>query len=113
MLFFLVDYILFIKADVDLDVNVNEVRDTRYVSADELRAMFAQQQQNRQQQQRKAEHGTDGGGMAPPLDDGSVIKFTPWFQLICDTALFQWWQSLRQNGSVEQFTGETAIRRML
>lgn len=37
-----VDYIFFIKADVDLAVNPNEVRDVKYVTPDELRAMFAQ-----------------------------------------------------------------------
>lgn len=35
-----VDYILIIVADVDLDVNPNEVRDTRYVSPEELKEMF-------------------------------------------------------------------------
>ena len=38
----LVDYILFIQADVDLKPSPNEVRDTTYVSADELKAMFKQ-----------------------------------------------------------------------
>jgi isopentenyl-diphosphate Delta-isomerase len=37
-----VDYILIIIADVDLDVNPNEVRDTRYVSPEELKEMFEQ-----------------------------------------------------------------------
>ena len=37
-----VDYIVIIVADVDLDVNPNEVRDTRYVSPEELKEMFKQ-----------------------------------------------------------------------
>src|SRR5271167_3154859 len=37
-----VDYIIVIVADVDLDVNPNEVRDTRYVSPEELKDMFKQ-----------------------------------------------------------------------
>jgi isopentenyl-diphosphate Delta-isomerase len=37
-----VDYILIIVADVDLNVNPNEVRDTRYVSPEELKEMFQQ-----------------------------------------------------------------------
>jgi len=37
-----VDYIIVIIADVDLDVNPNEVRDSRYVSPDELKEMFKQ-----------------------------------------------------------------------
>ncbi|KAI9791535.1 MAG: isopentenyl-diphosphate delta-isomerase idi1 [Candelina submexicana] len=77
-----IDYILFIKADVDLDVNPNEVRDTRYVSDDDLKAMF--------------EEGT--------------LDFTPWFQLICQSMLFEWWKHLDSDlGTYEE---ETAIRRM-
>lgn len=37
------DYIIIIIADVDSEVNPNEVRDTRYVSPDELNEMFQQQ----------------------------------------------------------------------
>lgn len=39
---YLVDYIIVILADVDLDVNPNEVRDTRYVSPEELKDMLKQ-----------------------------------------------------------------------
>lgn len=78
----LVDYILFIKADVDVEMNPNEVQDTRYVTAEELKAMFA----NRD------------------------LKFTPWFQLICNTMLFEWWEHLDQG--LEEYLGETEIRRM-
>jgi isopentenyl-diphosphate Delta-isomerase len=38
----LVDYILIIVADVDLAVNPNEVRDTKYVSSEDLKKMFKQ-----------------------------------------------------------------------
>ncbi|KAJ2959646.1 hypothetical protein NQZ79_g4962 [Umbelopsis isabellina] len=61
-----IDYIFIIKADVDMDVNPNEVRDSRYVTADELRAMF----------------------------EDPNVKMTPWFKLICETFLFEWWASL-------------------
>jgi isopentenyldiphosphate isomerase len=37
-----VDYIIIIIADVDVDVNPNEVRDTKYVSPEELKEMFKQ-----------------------------------------------------------------------
>jgi len=37
-----VDYILVITAKVDLDVSPNEVRDTKYVSPEELKEMFKQ-----------------------------------------------------------------------
>ena len=35
-----VDHIVFLTADVTVKPNLNEVRDYRYVSIDELRAMF-------------------------------------------------------------------------
>jgi isopentenyl-diphosphate delta-isomerase len=64
--FVLVDYIFMIKADVDLDVSPNEVRDVRYVTPDELRAMFAD----------------------------TSVPMTPWFKLICNTFLFKWWANI-------------------
>jgi isopentenyl-diphosphate delta-isomerase len=72
-----VDYILFIKADVDLEPNLNEVRDTRYVTADGLKA---------------------------------ALKFTPWFKLICNSLLFQWWKHL--DDGLEKYMNEQEIRRM-
>ena len=71
-----------IKAEVDHEANPNEVRDTRYVSAEELRTMF----------------------------EDKSLKFTPWFRLICNTMLFEWWEHL-DNG-LEKYTNETQIRRM-
>jgi isopentenyl-diphosphate delta-isomerase len=78
-----VDYILFIKADVDLDINPNEVQATKYVSPDDLKEMFKQ----------------------------SELKFTPWFKLICESMLFEWWQNL--DSGLDKYLGETEIRRML
>jgi isopentenyl-diphosphate delta-isomerase len=77
-----VDYILFIKADVDLDPSANEVRDTCYVTQEELKAMF----------------------------QDKSLKFTPWFKLICETMLFEWWSHL--DSGLEKYLGETEIRRM-
>lgn len=78
----LVDYILFVKADVEHTPNPNEAKDTRYVSEEELKAMF---------------------------EDDS-LKFTPWFKLICQSMLFEWWEHLDQG--LEKYMGETQIRRM-
>jgi len=61
-----VDYILFLTADVTVAPNKNEIRDHKYVSKDELRAMF---------------------------DDPSN-SFTPWFKLIARDFLFGWWDEL-------------------
>jgi isopentenyl-diphosphate delta-isomerase len=77
-----IDYILFIKADVDLKINPNEARDSKYVAADELKEMFKDES----------------------------LKFTPWFKLICESMLFVWWDHL--NGGLEKYKGETEIRRM-
>ena len=79
----LVDYILFIKADVDHTPNPNEVKDTRYVYEAELKRMF----------------------------ENDNLKFTPWFKLICESMLFEWWEHLDQG--LEKYTGESKIRRML
>ncbi|OBT77292.1 isopentenyl-diphosphate delta-isomerase [Pseudogymnoascus sp. 05NY08] len=77
-----IDYILFIKADVDLNPSPNEVRDVKYVTADELKAMFK---------------------------DSSLV-FTPWFKLICESLLFDWWAHL--DAGLEKFENESEIRRM-
>ena len=62
----LVDYILFICADVTVNPNPNEIRDHKYVSKQELIEMFE----------------------AP----GNL--FTPWFKLIARDFLFGWWDEL-------------------
>jgi isopentenyl-diphosphate delta-isomerase len=77
-----IDYILFIKANVDLNINKNEVQDTRYVTANDLKTMF----------------------------NDSSLKFTPWFKLICHSMLFEWWDHL--NGGLEKYMNEQEIRRM-
>ncbi|EEH18413.1 isopentenyl-diphosphate delta-isomerase [Paracoccidioides brasiliensis Pb03] len=79
-----IDYILFIQADVDLDVRPNEVRDTRYVTAEELKQMFQEPE----------------------------LKFTPWFKLICNSLLFDWWEKFGTK-EFEQHKGDTTLHRML
>jgi len=81
-LILLVDYILFIKANVDLTINPNEVRDSLYISEGELKTMFK---------------------------DNS-LKFTPWFKLICQSMLFEWWEHLDEG--LDKYKGEKQIRRM-
>ncbi|KAM4065034.1 NUDIX domain-containing protein [Hirsutella rhossiliensis] len=77
-----VDYVLFIKAQVQLDVNDNEVKATQYVNSDGLKKLF--QDPN--------------------------LSFTPWFTLICKSMLFEWWDTLDSN--LEDYTNEVQIRRM-
>lgn len=70
-----IDYILILRTsnDITVEANSNEVRDIRYVTADELKEMFK--------------------------DD--TLVFTPWFKLICQTFLFQWWNNLKDLHSFE------------
>ena len=82
-----IDYILFIEADVELDVNVNEVRDTKYVSPEELKKMFE--------------------------EDGKGKSFTQWFKLICNSMLFKWWEGVGKEDGLKEMKGEEGIRRML
>ena len=86
-----IDYILFIEATVDLDINKNEVQDTRWVSADELRQMFKDVE---------SKTGVD-----------KALKYTPWFRLICDGMLFKWWDALCE-GKLKELTNDAEIRRM-
>ena len=37
-----IDYILFLQADVDLDVNENEVKSVKYVNQEELKAILSE-----------------------------------------------------------------------
>ncbi|EFP90192.1 isopentenyl-diphosphate Delta-isomerase [Puccinia graminis f. sp. tritici CRL 75-36-700-3] len=61
-----IDYILFLTADVDLNVNPNECSDVTWVSPNELKTMIADPSNH----------------------------FTPWFKLIVDRFLFPWWNDL-------------------
>jgi isopentenyl-diphosphate delta-isomerase len=79
----LVDYILFIQADVDVNPNPNEVQDTKYVTPDELKSMFSD----------------------------PALKFTPWFKLICNSMLFEWWSHFG-SATFNKYKGEQNIRRM-
>ncbi|KAL8290492.1 hypothetical protein RQP46_002750 [Phenoliferia psychrophenolica] len=61
-----IDYILFLTLDPALDPSPNEVSDTRWVSKAELEAFFAD----------------------------STNAFTPWFKLIAQSFLYDWWDAL-------------------
>ncbi|KAJ1852771.1 isopentenyl-diphosphate delta-isomerase idi1 [Coemansia sp. RSA 1822] len=80
-----IDYILFIKADVDLAPNPNEVQSIKYVSMDELKQMIA-------------------------TADETGTKLTPWFKLIDENFLYKWWAQLDSlDGAVDHET----IHRLL
>ncbi|CDH57321.1 isopentenyl-diphosphate delta-isomerase [Lichtheimia corymbifera JMRC:FSU:9682] len=76
-----IDYIFFIKANVTMDVNANEVRDVKWVTPEELRAMFADPD----------------------------VPMTPWFKLICNSFLFNWWAKI---DTIESEKDEKTIHRL-
>ncbi|BGP17458.1 hypothetical protein JCM10213_003259 [Rhodosporidiobolus nylandii] len=61
-----IDYIFFLTLDPKLDLNLNEVSATKWVSKDELEEFFK--------------------------DPEST--FTPWFKLIAQSFLYKWWDAL-------------------
>ncbi|SCV05741.1 LANO_0H14158g1_1 [Lachancea nothofagi CBS 11611] len=81
-----IDYIFFCqlqpKQSLTVEPNPNEVRDFKWVNAAELKAMF----------------------------QDSSYKFTPWFKLICDSYLFQWWEQLSDLSKVKN---DSKIHRLL
>lgn len=78
-----IDYILIVKRDVHLTVNPNEVKSVRYVGQQELKELLKSG------------------------DEGTTLV-TPWFKLICQKFLFDWWSNL-DNLDEE----DTQIHRML
>ncbi|KAK1795302.1 hypothetical protein P4O66_009924 [Electrophorus voltai] len=79
-----IDYILFLQKDVELQPDPNEVKSHRYVSKEELREVLAE-----------ALRGE--------------VQITPWFSLIADTFLFDWWDNLQ---NLKKFMDHTHIHRM-
>ncbi|CAG5126976.1 unnamed protein product [Candidula unifasciata] len=70
-----IDYILFIRRDVDVIASPNEVKSYRYVSQSQLKELV---------------------GTA----DKNGILLTPWFKLIIENFLYQWWDRLDHIESV-------------
>ncbi|CAB1449954.1 unnamed protein product [Pleuronectes platessa] len=79
-----IDYILFMQKDVDLSPDPNEIQTHCYVSKEELKEMLNKAKRNE-------------------------LLITPWFSLIAETFLFQWWDNLH---SLKQFMDHDKIHRM-
>lgn len=73
-----VDYLLFIVRDVGLKPNPDEVKDIKYVNPEQLKELL-----------RKADAGEDG------------LKLSPWFRLIVDNFLFEWWDRVHTGTLLE------------
>ncbi|XP_077007989.1 isopentenyl-diphosphate Delta-isomerase 1 isoform X1 [Tamandua tetradactyla] len=79
-----IDYILFVRKNVTLDPDPNEIKSYCYVSKEELEELL-----------KKAA--------------GGEIKITPWFKIIAETFLFKWWDNLNH---LNQFFEHEKIYRM-
>lgn len=64
-----IDYVLFAQCNVDLDPNRNEVQSTKYLDQKGLKELLA------------------------TAEDRGIL-LTPWFRLIAENFLFQWWDNL-------------------
>ena len=80
-----IDYILFLKSNITLKPNWNEVKSLKYISRHELDQFVA-----------KAK------------EDGSGV--TPWFDLIASSLLPKWWDKL---DSLDDFKNHTEIYRFI
>ncbi|KAF0028294.1 hypothetical protein F2P81_019381 [Scophthalmus maximus] len=79
-----IDYILFMQKDVELSPDPNEIKSHCYVSKEELKEML-----------NKAKR--------------KELEITPWFSLIAETFLFNWWENLQ---NLKQFMDHDNIHRM-
>jgi isopentenyl-diphosphate delta-isomerase len=74
---------LFFTGDVDVNMNLNEIRDYKYVNKEELQAMFEAPGQLSYLHRE-----------IPALTGHKGNLFTPWFKLIARDFLFGWWDQL-------------------
>lgn len=81
-----IDYILFIKARVDLKPNADEVGDAKYVTEKELQQM---------------------------MKPDSGLKWSPWFRIIAERFLHHWWQDVDQTISSMKHVDLQRIHRVL
>ncbi|PVU93357.1 hypothetical protein BB561_003333 [Smittium simulii] len=78
------DYILLVKADVTLNINPNEIKSFRYVTPAELDTLF-----------KDAEATSTKPG-------SEKILITPWFRLIYNNFLLDWWKNIDNIHSISQ-----------
>lgn len=79
-----IDYILFIKKNVTLKINREEVNDTKYVTLEELQAM---------------------------MDPKSGLLWSPWFRIIAEKFLIHWWKDLKKTLDTNEFVDYKSIYR--
>nr|AHA15363.1 isopentenyl diphosphate isomerase type 2 [Taraxacum kok-saghyz] len=82
------DYVLFIVRDVNLSPNPDEVKDIKYANPEQLRELV-----------RKADGGEEG------------LKLSPWFKLIVDNFLFEWWDRVHK-GTLNEAVDMKTIHKL-
>nr|AHN91472.1 isopentenyl diphosphate isomerase [Dendrobium officinale] len=82
------DYLLFIVRDVEVNPNPEEVADVMYVDKDKLKELL-----------RKADAGEDR------------IKLSPWFRLVVDNFLMEWWDHV-EKGTLQEAANMKAIHKL-
>jgi isopentenyl-diphosphate delta-isomerase len=80
-----IDYILFLRANLTLNPNWNEVKDLRYIGREELHNF-----------------------VRSVKEDGSGV--TPWFDLIARSLLPRWWDNLDK---LDDFKNHDEIHRFI
>ncbi|KAH7435941.1 hypothetical protein KP509_06G084900 [Ceratopteris richardii] len=82
------DYLLFLVGDVNVQPNPEEVADVMYVNKEQLKELL-----------KKADAGDEG------------IKLSPWFRLVVDNFLFEWWDKL-ENGTLSDIVNMEKIHKL-
>lgn len=80
-----IDYILFIKSNVTVAANPEEVKDTKYVTKDELKKM---------------------------MDPSSGLLWSPWFKIIAENFLSEWWDNLDEALTTERYVDTKTIHKI-
>nr|AHA43673.1 isopentyl pyrophosphate isomerase [Plagiochasma appendiculatum] len=81
------DYLLYMKRDVSVKPNPEEVADVQYVNKEQLQELV-----------NKAKTGADG------------VKLSPWFQLVVENFLYDWWKKLEEGTLLESADMKTIHR---
>ncbi|KAI5083150.1 hypothetical protein GOP47_0002893 [Adiantum capillus-veneris] len=82
------DYLLFLVRDVTVEPNPEEVADVMYVNKEQLKELL-----------KKANAGDED------------VKLSPWFRLVVDNFLFDWWSKL-ENGSLATIASMGQIHKL-
>jgi len=85
------DYILFVKTNrvgesVEMNVNTDEIDDTRWVSAHELKDM---------------------------MDPSSGLRWSPWFRIIAEKFLYEWWGDLDAALTTDKYVDVKTIHKVM